>query len=261
MLVGLAQAYLSGCFAVSLGRWPEKSVRFITRLLKNAESNADAKSIDVEELLIKNIVVQQAPVRPFPKAVPSSSALSHVNLPTPIFDVRRKPAAVHTVPTVVSTPTRATLATSKSSSAQERSRSSARRTRMPFHRSPALTGDRSPGGVSRPLAFKHLPSLGCFLDIGLGVRVEEGRGGLIACHHCLNSLSFLYAYAMPENFTRHGWFFMRFLLTRYGVHACIVDEPSVALLNNARLRLYDRLVLRSLTDQAHFVFFRWRRLA
>jgi len=44
------------------GRWPEKSVKFITRLLKNAESNADAKSIDVEDLIIKSIVVQQAPV-------------------------------------------------------------------------------------------------------------------------------------------------------------------------------------------------------
>jgi ribosomal protein L22 len=45
------------------GRWPEKSIKFILRLLKNAESNADAKSIDVEDLYIKNIVVQQAPVR------------------------------------------------------------------------------------------------------------------------------------------------------------------------------------------------------
>lgn len=45
-----------------IGRWPEKSVKFILRLLKNAESNADAKSLDVEDLYIKNIVVQQAPV-------------------------------------------------------------------------------------------------------------------------------------------------------------------------------------------------------
>lgn len=45
------------------GRWPEKSVKFITRLLKNAESNADAKNIDVEDLYIRNIVVEQAPVR------------------------------------------------------------------------------------------------------------------------------------------------------------------------------------------------------
>ena len=57
--------------SVLLGRWPEKSVKFISRLLKNAESNADAKGIDVEDLTIKNIVVQQAPVRhyvPFPRA-------------------------------------------------------------------------------------------------------------------------------------------------------------------------------------------------
>lgn len=43
------------------GRWPEKSVRFITRLLKNAESNADAKDLAVDELVIRNIVVNQAP--------------------------------------------------------------------------------------------------------------------------------------------------------------------------------------------------------
>ena len=45
------------------GRWPEKSIKFILRLLKNAESNADAKNIDLEDLFVKNIVVQQAPVR------------------------------------------------------------------------------------------------------------------------------------------------------------------------------------------------------
>src|SRR6266850_2559582 len=48
----------------SIGRWPEKSVKFITRLLKNAESNADAKSLEPESLVIKNIVVKQAPVCP-----------------------------------------------------------------------------------------------------------------------------------------------------------------------------------------------------
>jgi len=31
-------------------------------LLKNAESNADAKNIDLEDLFIQNIVVEQAPV-------------------------------------------------------------------------------------------------------------------------------------------------------------------------------------------------------
>ena len=46
---------------IHLGRWPEKSVRYILRLLKNAESNADAKELAVDDLIIKNIVVQQAP--------------------------------------------------------------------------------------------------------------------------------------------------------------------------------------------------------
>ncbi|KAI6114018.1 ribosomal protein L22/L17 [Pisolithus sp. B1] len=47
-------------FKATQGRWPEKSVKFITRLLKNAEANADAKSLELEDLTIKNIVVQQA---------------------------------------------------------------------------------------------------------------------------------------------------------------------------------------------------------
>ena len=46
----------------SKGRWPEKSVKFVLRLLKNAESNADAKNLELEDLYIKNIVVQQVPV-------------------------------------------------------------------------------------------------------------------------------------------------------------------------------------------------------
>ena len=36
-------------------------MKFILRLLKNAESNADAKSLALEDLFIKNIVVEQAP--------------------------------------------------------------------------------------------------------------------------------------------------------------------------------------------------------
>ncbi|KAH6911417.1 Rapamycin-insensitive companion of mTOR, middle domain-containing protein [Coprinopsis sp. MPI-PUGE-AT-0042] len=48
-------------FKATQGRWPEKSIKFITRLLKNAESNADAKNLSVDDLIIKSIVVQQAP--------------------------------------------------------------------------------------------------------------------------------------------------------------------------------------------------------
>ncbi|TFL01300.1 ribosomal protein L22/L17 [Pterulicium gracile] len=58
---GIGRASQAKQFKTTKGRWPEKSVRFVTRLLKNAESNADAKNLEVEDLYIKNIVVQQAP--------------------------------------------------------------------------------------------------------------------------------------------------------------------------------------------------------
>ncbi|KAI9443119.1 ribosomal protein L22/L17 [Lactarius indigo] len=58
---GVGRASQAKQFKATQGRWPEKSVLFITRLLKNAESNADAKNLDLEDLVIKNIVVQQAP--------------------------------------------------------------------------------------------------------------------------------------------------------------------------------------------------------
>jgi len=58
---GVGRASQAKEFKTTQGRWPEKSVKFILRLLKNAESNADAKNIDVEDLSIKSIVVQQAP--------------------------------------------------------------------------------------------------------------------------------------------------------------------------------------------------------
>ncbi|CCU97987.1 unnamed protein product [Malassezia sympodialis ATCC 42132] len=43
------------------GRWPVKSVKFLLGLLKNAEANAEASGLDAEALVIRNIVVQQAP--------------------------------------------------------------------------------------------------------------------------------------------------------------------------------------------------------
>ncbi|KAI9266557.1 50S ribosomal protein L22 [Phascolomyces articulosus] len=48
-------------FKATQGRWPVKSVKFITDLLKNAESNAEAKGLNVEELYISSIIVNQAP--------------------------------------------------------------------------------------------------------------------------------------------------------------------------------------------------------
>jgi hypothetical protein len=77
----------------------------MVRLLKNAEANADAKNIDVDDLYIKSIVVNQAPVR-FTLTVPSNYPLTLIS---------RKPAGVRTVPTVVSTPTKVTPSTWRSS--------------------------------------------------------------------------------------------------------------------------------------------------
>jgi ribosomal protein L22 len=53
---------VSTCWdTLTIGRWPAKSVKYILALLKNAESNADAKDLTLDELVIKNIVVNQAP--------------------------------------------------------------------------------------------------------------------------------------------------------------------------------------------------------
>ncbi|KAK9900730.1 50S ribosomal protein L22 [Cystobasidium minutum MCA 4210] len=43
------------------GRWPVKSAKFLRGLLKNAEANAVANELTPEDLVIRNIVVQQAP--------------------------------------------------------------------------------------------------------------------------------------------------------------------------------------------------------
>ncbi|KAI4343380.1 hypothetical protein L6164_010735 [Bauhinia variegata] len=42
------------------GRWPVKSAKFILDLLKNAESNAEVKGLDVDTLVITHIQVNQA---------------------------------------------------------------------------------------------------------------------------------------------------------------------------------------------------------
>ncbi|KAK6241867.1 hypothetical protein SCA6_007256, partial [Theobroma cacao] len=42
------------------GRWPVKSAKFILDLLKNAESNAEVKGLDVDALYISHIQVNQA---------------------------------------------------------------------------------------------------------------------------------------------------------------------------------------------------------
>lgn len=39
------------------GRWPKKSAEFLLQLLKNAESNAEYKGLDVDRLVIDHIQV------------------------------------------------------------------------------------------------------------------------------------------------------------------------------------------------------------
>ncbi|PVH36644.1 hypothetical protein PAHAL_6G129400 [Panicum hallii] len=46
--------------AIPSGRWPVKSARFILDLLKNAESNAEVKGLDVDTLYVSHIQVNQA---------------------------------------------------------------------------------------------------------------------------------------------------------------------------------------------------------
>ena len=88
----------------ALGRWPEKSVKFILRLLKNAEANADSKGLELEELYIKNVVVQQAPVC----SLHSINPIIHI-ADSPHFV--RKHAEGHTEPMDELTRTKATPVT------------------------------------------------------------------------------------------------------------------------------------------------------
>ena len=47
-------------FGLTKGRWPEKSIKIVLGLLKNAEANAEAKKLDVEKLVVKKVIVNQA---------------------------------------------------------------------------------------------------------------------------------------------------------------------------------------------------------
>ncbi|KAJ9462206.1 60S ribosomal protein L17 [Diplonema papillatum] len=47
-------------FGLTQGRWPRKSVDLMMNMLKNAESNADAKGLNTKELSISHILVQRA---------------------------------------------------------------------------------------------------------------------------------------------------------------------------------------------------------
>ncbi|EHB05267.1 60S ribosomal protein L17 [Heterocephalus glaber] len=53
-----AQAKQWGC---TQGWWPKKSTEFLVHMLKNAESNAELKDLDVDSLVIEHIQVNKAP--------------------------------------------------------------------------------------------------------------------------------------------------------------------------------------------------------
>merc|ERR1712226_1296803 len=48
-------------FKASQGRWPEKSCKYLLDLLRNAESNAELKSLDVDSLFVEHVSVNEAP--------------------------------------------------------------------------------------------------------------------------------------------------------------------------------------------------------
>jgi large subunit ribosomal protein L17e len=58
---GLTLSRTGKQFGVTKARWPVKSAEFLLGLLKNAESNADAKGLDTGALIVKHIQVNQAP--------------------------------------------------------------------------------------------------------------------------------------------------------------------------------------------------------
>ncbi|CAH1756591.1 11730_t:CDS:2 [Entrophospora sp. SA101] len=48
-------------FGATQGRWPQKSAEFLLGLLRNAQSNAEIKQLDIDNLVITHIQVNQAP--------------------------------------------------------------------------------------------------------------------------------------------------------------------------------------------------------
>merc|ERR1712215_637149 len=48
-------------FKTTQGRWPKKSAEFLLQMLKNAESNAEYKGLEADNLVIDHIQVNRAP--------------------------------------------------------------------------------------------------------------------------------------------------------------------------------------------------------
>jgi len=58
---GVGRCAQANVFGVTQGRWPVKSCEHVLALLKNAESNAEAKGLNLDACVIKHIQVNQAP--------------------------------------------------------------------------------------------------------------------------------------------------------------------------------------------------------
>lgn len=58
---GVGRCAQAKAWGATQGRWPKKSAEFLLSLLKNAESNAESKGLNMEKVVIKHIQVNQAP--------------------------------------------------------------------------------------------------------------------------------------------------------------------------------------------------------
>merc|ERR1712182_103396 len=73
-------------FKHTQGRWPEKSVKMLIGLLKNAEANAESKNLDTDKLIITHIAVNRAPpgrrrtYRAHGRVTPYQSGPCHIQL-------------------------------------------------------------------------------------------------------------------------------------------------------------------------------------
>ncbi|CAG8461428.1 635_t:CDS:2 [Paraglomus brasilianum] len=58
---GVGRCAQAKAFGATQGRWPAKSAEFLLGLLKNVQSNAEAKELTVDRLVISHIQVNRAP--------------------------------------------------------------------------------------------------------------------------------------------------------------------------------------------------------
>ncbi|RHZ82543.1 hypothetical protein Glove_109g140 [Diversispora epigaea] len=58
---GVGRCAQAKAFGATQGRWPEKSAEFLLGLLKNAQSNAELKHLDIDNLVVSHVQVNRAP--------------------------------------------------------------------------------------------------------------------------------------------------------------------------------------------------------